>query len=315
NGKQVATSSGTGNYTIYVNPYEVVQSGGYTKHIYIEGQRIVSKLAVSGKNGNKDGFQFYYHPDHLGSSAFITDAKGEVYQHLEYFPFGETFVAEESNQQRTPYLYNGKELDDETGMYYYGARYYDPITSIWENMDPSWYLPNQIGTSPYAYVENNPITYVDPDGGFKLPFFEKKSFVELAPNKQMKLARNLFEDAKKKVAAKTLARNANPTSNPPSVTEEGGTSTNSPAADAGASNGKKAEKKYYATVNLIGINVFSTYKDTRTAEQKQAAKEQKKLQAQQNFAEKLQKVKDENSLRPRVLSVFLKVARLRGLTK
>ena len=121
NGKQVAKTSGTGNYTIYVNPYEVVQSGGYTKHFYIDGQRIVSKLGVSGKNGsNKDGCQFYYHPDHLGNSAFITDANGEVYQHLEYFPFGETFVEEHANQQRTPYLYNGKELDDETGLYYYG---------------------------------------------------------------------------------------------------------------------------------------------------------------------------------------------------
>jgi RHS repeat-associated protein len=166
NGKQVAQSSGIGNYTVYVNPYEVVQSGGYTKHFYIEGQRIVSKIGASGSSGvNKpETIQFYYHPDHLGNSAFITDGNGEVYQHLEYFPFGETFIDEHSNQQLTPYLYNGKELDDETGLYYYGARYYDPVTSIWENVDPSWETPQQIDKSPYAYVQNNPVILVDPDG-------------------------------------------------------------------------------------------------------------------------------------------------------
>jgi hypothetical protein len=47
----------------------------------------------------------------------MTDASGEVYQHLEYFAFGETFVEEHSNTDRTPYLYNGKELDEETGLY------------------------------------------------------------------------------------------------------------------------------------------------------------------------------------------------------
>jgi RHS repeat-associated protein len=52
---------------------------------------------------------------------------------LEYFAFGETFVEEHSNTWRTPYLFNGKELDDETGLYYYGARYYDPVTSVWES--------------------------------------------------------------------------------------------------------------------------------------------------------------------------------------
>ena len=86
----------------------------------------------SGGNGinNVEAFVFYYHPDHLGSSAYISDANGEVTQHLEYFAFGETFLRRAlSNTERTPYLFNGKELDEETGLYYYGARYYDPKTS------------------------------------------------------------------------------------------------------------------------------------------------------------------------------------------
>ncbi len=90
-----------------------------------------------GSNGNNiEKFVFYYHPDHLGSSSYITDVNGEVSQHIEYFAFGETFVEEHSNTSNTPYKFNAKELDDETGLYYYGARYYDPKTSVWQSVDP-----------------------------------------------------------------------------------------------------------------------------------------------------------------------------------
>ncbi|MEM9522374.1 MAG: SpvB/TcaC N-terminal domain-containing protein, partial [Pseudomonadota bacterium] len=69
---------------------------------------------------------YFYHPDHLGASSYVTDADGEIFQHLEYFPFGETFVEEHANTQRTPYLFTSKELDEDTALYYFGARYYDP---------------------------------------------------------------------------------------------------------------------------------------------------------------------------------------------
>jgi RHS repeat-associated protein len=98
----------------------------------------------------------------LGSTSYITDASGEVYQHLEYFAFGETFVEEHSNTDRTPYLFNGKELDEETGLYYYGARYYDARTSVWQSVDPA--ALKMPGWSPYNYSFDNPIKYNDPDG-------------------------------------------------------------------------------------------------------------------------------------------------------
>ena len=106
--------------------------------------------------------QFWFHPDHLGSSNYITNFVGEVSQHMEYFAFGETFVEEHKNSHNSPYKFNGKELDEESSLYYYGARYYDPRISIWGSVDPlaekypSW--------SPYNYCFSNPIKLVDPNG-------------------------------------------------------------------------------------------------------------------------------------------------------
>jgi RHS repeat-associated protein len=126
---------------------------------------------------------YFYHPDHLGSSNYITDTNGKLYEHLEYFPFGEAWVEENSNTQRTPYLFTAKELDEETGLYYYGARYYDPRTSVWQSADAilDRYLPtdeasrhlpgfggvyNSRNLGLYSYAHLNPVTYHDPDGNF-----------------------------------------------------------------------------------------------------------------------------------------------------
>ncbi|NUQ24995.1 MAG: hypothetical protein HUU34_13670 [Saprospiraceae bacterium] len=113
-------------------------------------------------NFNHEGNQFFYHPDHLGSSSYITDINGQPRQHIEYLPFGETFVDEHTNSDVQPYLYNAKELDAETGLYYYGARYYDPKTSIWVSVDPM--AEKYAGWSPYNYTLQNPVRFVDPDG-------------------------------------------------------------------------------------------------------------------------------------------------------
>ncbi len=129
----------------------------------------------SGKGGSKkDNFLYFYHPDHLGSTQYVTDSDGQVYEHNEYFPFGETWVEEASNTERTPYLFTSKELDRETGLYYYGSRYYDPRTSVWQSPDPI--LGSYLAGKPnggvfnfknlnlYSYTFLNPVKYIDPDG-------------------------------------------------------------------------------------------------------------------------------------------------------
>ncbi|WP_255491333.1 RHS repeat-associated core domain-containing protein [Dysgonomonas sp. ZJ279] len=86
----------------------------------------------------------------------------EIVQHIEYVPFGEVFIEERNNKWNTPFLFNAKELDEETGLYYYGARYYDPRTSVWISTDPlQEKYPNK---TPYHYCSNNPVNMVDPDG-------------------------------------------------------------------------------------------------------------------------------------------------------
>ena len=113
-------------------------------------------------NGIHEKNIFFYHPDHLGSSSYITGQDGKVSQHTEYIAFGEILFDEHSSEHTMSYLFNGKELDQETGLYYYGARYLDSKTSLWLNVDPlAEKYPN---ISPYAYVANNPINAIDPDG-------------------------------------------------------------------------------------------------------------------------------------------------------
>ena len=121
--------------------------------------------SVSGnfkENDDYEKLQFYYHPDHLGSSSYITNLDGEVAQHIEYVPFGEVFIEERNNTWNTPYLFNAKEFDEETGLYYYGARYYDPRLSLWMSVDPLAEMG--LNLSPYNFMFNNPLILIDPHG-------------------------------------------------------------------------------------------------------------------------------------------------------
>ncbi|MGP1500504.1 MAG: RHS repeat-associated core domain-containing protein [Bergeyella cardium] len=80
----------------------------------------------------------------------------------KYIAFGEILFDEHNTEHTMPYLFNGKELDSETGLYYYGARYLDSKTSLWLNVDPlAETMPNW---SSYIYSFNNPINYIDPNG-------------------------------------------------------------------------------------------------------------------------------------------------------
>ena len=105
---------------------------------------------------------FFYHSDHLGSTSYITDDEGNITQYDAYLPYGELLVDEHSSSEDMPYKFNGKELDEETGLYYYGARYMNPKISMWLGIDPL--MEKYTNVSGYVYCHSNPIVRIDRDG-------------------------------------------------------------------------------------------------------------------------------------------------------
>ncbi len=180
-------SVGTSNTeTLYLNQYLTVRNGTLpTKHVYLGDARVASKVeSDSSSTGNNT---YWYHSDHLQSTQYVT-TKGpaggppaRVTQYLEFFPGGEIFY-EETGQPSTMLdiahatTFTGKELDQKTGYYYYGARYYEPTMQMWMSPDPI--LPKYMrgagqharclsaartwGYTPTAW--NNPVVLKDPDG-------------------------------------------------------------------------------------------------------------------------------------------------------
>lgn len=96
------------------------------------------------------------------NKVFFDNNNGTPYfvQTEMYYPFGMT-VTTSVNGAENKFKYNGKELEDEHGLnwYHYGVRYYDPQLGRWHTMDPADEFH-----SPYLYVGNNPVKYIDPDG-------------------------------------------------------------------------------------------------------------------------------------------------------
>jgi RHS repeat-associated protein len=201
--------------TLYLSPLMVMTEQEYTKHYFIEGERVATKIGSGFTNipfrpfeEPPGGYQFdpndkaeqlhqlvsrdiecvqyegeleintmlepayfesqeyepnqyFYHPDHLGSSSFITNAIGYAEQHLQYLPFGESFI-DQRNGYSSRYTFSAKEKDDETQYSYFGARYYDSDLSVWLSVDPAGDI--YPAYSGYMYALGNPVRYVDPNG-------------------------------------------------------------------------------------------------------------------------------------------------------
>ena len=109
-----------------------------------------------------DGKYHYYLKDHQGNNRVVINHSGTAEEVNHYYPFGGTFAGTGSVQ---PYKYNGKELDARKGLnwYDYGARHYDAALGRFTTADPL--AEKYYGISPYAYCNNNPVRFIDPDGG------------------------------------------------------------------------------------------------------------------------------------------------------
>ena len=181
----------TNSETLYFNNFYSMQQVAHepnheqglrvSKHIFVGNSRLVTALThQAGIDTTEQAAKlYYYHADHLQSAQFITDANGEKYEHIEYTPYGELWIEEvAAGLDKLPFRFTGKELDEETGLYYYGARYLDPKYSRWLSGDPAItdYMAgtsageggiyNTVNLNVYHYAANNPVKYVDPDGKF-----------------------------------------------------------------------------------------------------------------------------------------------------
>ena len=125
----------------------------------------------------KTGDYRFYVRDHLGSVRVVLDDDGNVLQQLYYHPFGGVWGDAGTNAGLQPWKYSGKEYDHRDGLdlYDYGARLYDPAAVRWTSPDPL--CERHYHISPYAFCNNNPIKYVDPDGRDGVLIIDKENQV------------------------------------------------------------------------------------------------------------------------------------------
>jgi RHS repeat-associated protein len=130
--------------------------------IYEDG--VLKRILVDG--GYIEGGVYYFNlTDHLGNNRVVANASGTAIQKNHYYPFGMAFAETPlAEQQKQPYKYNGKELDQMHGLnlYDYSARQYDSAIGRFTTVDPL--AEKYYSISPYAYVANNPLKYIDPTG-------------------------------------------------------------------------------------------------------------------------------------------------------
>jgi len=131
------------------------------------------------------------HPDHLGSSSWITTTNGTVKQHLHYLPWGEEFVNQRSSHfDGVRYTFSAKEKDSETGLSYFGSRYYSSDLSIWLSVDPM--SDKYPSLSPYTYCADNPVKLLDPNGNFPIIPFLIKAGINAMADCLMQAAMNYY---------------------------------------------------------------------------------------------------------------------------
>ncbi|HEX3130666.1 MAG TPA: SpvB/TcaC N-terminal domain-containing protein, partial [Thermoanaerobaculia bacterium] len=195
--------AGPNGETIYVDPWFSVRNGAIgSRHVWADGMRVATKVVPDASDPSSEKV-YFYQADHLGSTQFVTDSRGLAWQHLEYLPSGETWVDERSEKQSTPWQLSGKEMDEETGLSYFGFRYYDARQSQWISADPildelldtrklarsdlsdgGFHLPGHV----YGYVGNDPTDLVDPNGLGKT---RRSQFVGSTPSKNSSTGRSV----------------------------------------------------------------------------------------------------------------------------
>ena len=122
---------------------------------YVHGPGIDEPLSI-----DRNGEIYYYHADGLGSVVALTDAKQKIVESYTYTSFGE--LKRQGDRVKNTYTFTGREWDEETGLYYYRARYYDAKVGRFVSEDPIRVAGGDVNF--YTYVKNRPTVLVDPLG-------------------------------------------------------------------------------------------------------------------------------------------------------
>jgi RHS repeat-associated protein len=169
-GNRVEKSNGsTGTLHWYMSPGIVAESDltGTLKseYVFFGGERVARRDGVNGSGG-----VFYYFSDHLKTASVITDAQGNIKSESDYYPWGGELQF--TNNDSNHYKFTGKERDSETGLDYFGARYYS--NGLGRFITPDWAgkataVPYAEFSDPqslnlYSYVRNIPTSSADADG-------------------------------------------------------------------------------------------------------------------------------------------------------
>ena len=144
----------------------------YALHLFDEDHRIAIShtwMMIAKKTERAPGEPWartarYQLDNHVGTTALELDDEGKILSYEEYYPYGGTaFAAGDKGREvsRKEYRYSGKEQDDATGLYYYGARYYAPWLGRWMNPDPAGTVD---GLNLYEFVKGNPVRFEDHRG-------------------------------------------------------------------------------------------------------------------------------------------------------
>lgn len=144
------------------NNYEE-KDGKMLYHVWA-GDRLVYTTSSDGSVAE------YYHPDHLHSAEILSTSSGGLYQHYEFAAYGFGRYTSSTTAFSTTRRYTSQAFDEETGLYFYGSRYYDP--AIGRFVQPDTVIPDRFDPQAYdryAYARDNPLKYVDPNGHWEWP--------------------------------------------------------------------------------------------------------------------------------------------------
>jgi RHS repeat-associated protein len=158
-GQRVKKTNGN-SVTLYpFAGYEIDPIGTKTKFFRVGTEMLAAKQSPVVNPEKK----LFYHNDHLGGVNVITDFSGNKVQLNEYDPWGK--VSRTEGNVDPEKRFTGQILDPESGLYYYGARYYDPELARFISPDPIVPSPGDPQTlNRYSYARNNPVKYIDPSG-------------------------------------------------------------------------------------------------------------------------------------------------------